>query len=281
MVFFSHLEAVQQSHFDFKGVFAGHFIRQIIFFLILLIHLIFHVPIQLKELAIFQSISILIGTLVLFLYSKKYITVGFTPSFIWIKKILNYGGYIFGSGLISGLFSNLDQLLTSKFLSISSVAYYNTATRITGMVDTPSYAATEILFPKLSQASVEDETGRVKYMFEKMVSILLGILVPLSLFTILFAKFIILLIAGKSYISAVPILQLYMANSIIGMYSKPIRQSIEFHWQTEVVFYTKYFFVNYQNINNIYLFIKFWILWCCNWRSNNLYYYCLFLVLYC
>jgi lipopolysaccharide exporter len=35
MVIFSHLEAVQQSHLDFKGVFAGHFVRQFSFFALL------------------------------------------------------------------------------------------------------------------------------------------------------------------------------------------------------------------------------------------------------
>ena len=40
MVAFSHLEAVQQSHLDFKGVFAGHFVRQFSFFSILVFHII-------------------------------------------------------------------------------------------------------------------------------------------------------------------------------------------------------------------------------------------------
>ena len=33
MIFFSHFEAVQQSFLDFKGVFAGYFLRQFVFFL--------------------------------------------------------------------------------------------------------------------------------------------------------------------------------------------------------------------------------------------------------
>jgi O-antigen/teichoic acid export membrane protein len=160
--------------------------------------------------------SILAGASVLYLYSRKYLLHRFDPSIAWIKKILGYGGYIFGSGIISTVFSNLDQIMTATFMLPSSVATYNAATRINGFIDIPSYAASEILFPKMSRASVDEGIGKVKYFYERMVSILMSLITPAAIFILLFPKFIILLIAGTQYLNAAPILQLYIITSLLG-----------------------------------------------------------------
>ena len=64
LVFFSHLEAVSLSHFDFKSVFAGQFSRQVLFFAIIVTHQIFKIPFSVVHLAIYQSISIGLGLIV-------------------------------------------------------------------------------------------------------------------------------------------------------------------------------------------------------------------------
>ena len=216
MVFFSHFEAIQQSHFDFKGVFAGHFLRQLLFFIIIFVHFIFKIPFSLVHLALYQSCSIIAGTVLIYWLTRRYMFHRFDPSRAGIKKILGYGGYIFGSGMLSNIFANVDQVMTATYLTNTSyVAYYNAASRINGFVDIPSYSASEILFPKVSQASALEGNGRVKYLYERMVAILLSFTVPASVFIILFPKLVITIIAGASYIPAAIILQLYMATGIL------------------------------------------------------------------
>lgn len=212
MVFFSHFEAVQQSHLDFKGVFAGHFIRQFLFFIIVLVHFFLSKQYSLVELALYQGGSIIMGTVVLYIYSKKYLLHRFDPTIEWIKKILGYGGYIFSSGIVSNIVANVDQIMISKFLSPTSVAYYGTASRINLLVDIPSYAASEIIFPKTAKASVMEGKQKVKYLYERMVAILLCFTIPAAIFVILFPKFIISIIATSSFFAAAPILQLYMVT---------------------------------------------------------------------
>lgn len=218
MVFFSHLEAIQQSHFDFKGIFAGHLTRQVSFFIMISIQFFLKAPFSMVHLALFQSASIFAGTLVLYFYSKRYMLHVFNPSKAWIKKLTGYGGYIFGSGLVSNLSSNTDQMMMGAFMTPNSVATYNVSTRISGFVDIPSNAASEILFPKLVQANEIDGSSKVKYFFEKMTSVLLCIVLPSALFIIIFPKFVIGIIAGKEYFDAAYILQIYMLCSIIGIF---------------------------------------------------------------
>lgn len=214
LIFFSHLEAIQQSHLDFKGVFAGYFVRQFTFFIIILANTILKIPLSLVNLTLYQSLSIALGTVVLYVFSKKYLLLQFRASRLWIKKIAGYGGYILGSGIVSNVYYNLDQIMTAKFLNASAVAFYNVPLKINGLVDIPSYAAADIIFPKASRASVEEGTGKVKYLFEKMVAILIAFTIPTAIFVIIFPRLVTNIVAGNLYRAAAPILQLYMIAGI-------------------------------------------------------------------
>jgi len=215
LVFFSHLEAVSQSHLDFKSVFAGYFSRQVLFFLIILWHKIYGVPFSMIYLPIYQSVSIVFGSLTLYFFGKRHLLYRFNPSREWINKILGFGGYVFGSSVLSNIYTNVDQLMIAKITASNSmVASYNAAIRVSALVDIPSYAAAEILLPKVSQV-VKDGSEKVKYMYERMVGILLCFTTPVALFIILFPNFVITFIAGPQYADSAPILQLYMLIGII------------------------------------------------------------------
>lgn len=214
MIFFGHLEAIQQSFLDFKGVFVGYFLRQLVFFGILVYHYFAKEPLTLIKLVNYQTISIAAGLVPLFLLSRRYLQFRFRPQVAWIKKLFGYGGYIFGSGMVANLCINLDQMMIARYVNPESVAPYNVASRINLLVDIPSYAASEIIFPKASRASVEEGPEKVRYLFERMVAILLAFTIPAAILVILFAKLITLVIAGRAYLVAIPILQLYMITGI-------------------------------------------------------------------
>jgi len=214
MVIFAHLEAVQQSFLDFKGGFAGYAVRQLSFFTIIFFYWITKRPLSLADLSMYQSITIGLGTIILYIYTRKYLHFHFNPTIPWIKKILGFGGYIFGSGLIANISNNLDQLMTGKFIDAGSVAYYNVGSRINQLVDIPSYAASEILFPKASRASVEEGLEKVKYLYEKMVAVLLAFTIPTATLIILFPHFFTYVVGGKAYARTALILQLYMITGL-------------------------------------------------------------------
>ncbi len=216
MMFFSHLEAIQQSFLDFKGVFAGYFIRQAVFLVCIAGCWVLHIHYSLTDIVLFQSFGFLCGTIAIWYYSRSYLEYHFNPTIARIKQVLHYGKWIFASGTVSNLFTNLDQLVTGAMTTATDVAYYNTALRINTILDVPSYAAADIIFPKSARASVEEGAEKVRYLFERMVGILLSFSVPTALFIMIFAKWVIFLIAGKQYFPAVLILQLYMFTRLIS-----------------------------------------------------------------
>lgn len=214
MVIFAHLEAVQQSFLDFKGGFAGYAVRQLSFFSIIFFYWLTKRPLTLASLSMYQSLTIGLGTIVLYLYTRKYLHFIFNPTALWVKKIMGFGGYIFGSGLVANISNNLDQLMTGKFIDPGSVAYYNVGSRINQLVDIPSYAASEILFPKASRASAEEGIQKVKYLYEKMVAVLLAFTIPTALVIILFPHFFTYIVGGHAYARTALILQLYMITGL-------------------------------------------------------------------
>lgn len=215
LVLFAHLEAVQQSNMDFKGGFAGYFVRNMLFFCVILAYRISGAHLTLAWLSLYYSFSIGVGTAILYVYTHKYLAYRFRPSWLWVKRIFGYGGYIFGGGILANISQNLDQLMTAKFIGAADVALYNVASRVNQVVDVPSYAASEILFPKSSRALVEEGPEKVRYLFEKMVAVLIAFTFPLALFVIVFGKIIVVAISGPTYLRAGLILQLYMITGIL------------------------------------------------------------------
>jgi len=218
MVFYSHYEAVQQSYLDFKSLFYGNLVRQSSFFFALLYDHFFKTDVNLNTILLYYTISILLGTITFFILGKKYLTFKIKPSIAWIKEIINYGKYILGSSIISNIYSNIDQLMTSKFLNPIAVSYYNTATRISGIIDIPINAAADVLFPKMAQASTDQNSNKVKYFLEKTIALLLCLVIPTTIFIIIFSKLIIQIIAGSTYLESSIILQVYVIRMTIGVF---------------------------------------------------------------
>jgi lipopolysaccharide exporter len=216
MVFFSHFEAVQQSHFNFGGIFWGNLVKQVVFFgCLIAAYYKYGLP-NLYWLGIFQSLSIIAGTAVLYFTSRKFLHHHFAPQKKWLYKLLGYGGYIFGSGVLSSIYSNLDQLMTATFLP-NAIAYYSTSRRVNGFIDMPTYAAAEVAFPKLAKASADEGGNRIKAMYEKMVAVLLCIILPPGLMVIAMAETVMRLITAGKYTEAAPILQAFVVASILGV----------------------------------------------------------------
>jgi len=213
---FSHWEYIQQANMTFKGIFAAYFARQGCFFLLVIIATFwFSGYVTLNLLVIFQIIGLAFGTFIAWIYSRKFINKMFAPSKFWIGRLFRYGKYVLGSGVCANIFGSLDRYMTASFMTSSSVAFYDVSARINNLMDVPTTAAADILFPKSARASVEDGNSRVKYIYEKMVGILVGLVLPISIFIFVFADKIILIIAGDKYLPATGIIKIAMVYAFL------------------------------------------------------------------
>jgi O-antigen/teichoic acid export membrane protein len=106
-------------------------------------------------------------------------------------------------------------MLTTKYLSPVSASYYGIATRIIGVVEIPLFAASEVLFPKMSKVMEEDGLSKAKFYLEKMIASLYVLMIPAVLIMVLLSKWILLFLAGETYLDAVPIVQLYIFRILL------------------------------------------------------------------
>jgi lipopolysaccharide exporter len=87
------------------------------------------------------------------------------------------------------------------------------------MMDVPSIAIEDVLFPKNVEAMSTSGADKVRYYFERMVGTIVSILAPLSILIFLIPRFFITILAGSKYFAAVPILQIVILFSILRPFS--------------------------------------------------------------
>jgi lipopolysaccharide exporter len=218
MIYFSHYEAVQQSNHNFKNGFTANFIRQFIFFILILFHFLNKIDFDLITLVWYYSIGNFIGTLVFYFISRQFISYNFKYSGKSIKEILNFGGFMMGGNIISQISANLDQLLVARFISSGTVGYYGIASRVMYAVEIPMNGVSEALFPSFTKASKEGNNEVFNSYLEKSIGSLLALLLPIVIVLIIFSGHIINIIAGPNYIEGKSILQIYLLMTLINVF---------------------------------------------------------------
>lgn len=249
LIFFNHYEAVQMSHFNFTGPFYGNLVRQSSLFFFIVLYQFIRIPMNLEAMVIYYSIGIIMGAVTLYFFSREYVSYKYKATWVWIKKFFGFGGPLLGSNIISNLHSNVDQLISARMLSPVAVSYYSAASRISAINEIPVNAAADVLLPKMSQASSEQDNTMLRYYVEKSIGSLMGLTLPFAVLSILFAKLLTVIIAGKMYAEAALILQIYFVRGLMGIPQKQYANALVSIGQTK-----KHFVLNSIDFAN-----KIWI----------------------
>lgn len=133
--------------------------------------------------------------------------------------MFHFGKYIFGTNVFSAFGRSADQFISAGLISADVVAYYNVVARINNMMDVPSLAIADVLFPKNVEAMATSGEEKVRYYFERMVGTILSILIPTSLFIFLVPHLFVMVLAGSKYYAAIPILQTVILFSFLRPFS--------------------------------------------------------------
>jgi len=217
---FNHLEILLQAHFKFKAIFYGYLCRQGIFMISVILFMLFDKPfLTLINLVKLQIISQLLGAIILAYFTRGYFYRKFETDKQTIGRMFHFGKYIFGTNVFSSFGRSADQFVTAGLISANVVAYYNIVSRINNMMDVPSIAIADVLFPKNVEAMATSGADKVRYYFERMVGTIVSILAPLSILIFLIPRFFITILAGNKYFAAVPILQIVILFSILRPFS--------------------------------------------------------------
>lgn len=251
----SQLNGVQQANLDFKGVFYTSLVRQGLFFVAVLIIWYLDYTVELYQLAVVQILAAFLGSLTCFLFAKKYLH--FTRSVDWkrVKELFNYGKFVFGTNISAMIFNGLDQMIIGIMLNPVAVALYNIVLRIINVFEVPLSSISAIVFPQSSKRSSEQGKEAVKYLYERSVGLLIGMIIPVVIGTLLFAKEIIWFIAGEKYFDAIPILQVAIFIALFMPYQRQFGVIMDSIGKAKVNFLT-ILITTLINIITDYLFIS-------------------------
>ncbi|HUQ66065.1 MAG TPA: polysaccharide biosynthesis C-terminal domain-containing protein [Flavitalea sp.] len=217
---FNHCEILLQFRYRFDSLFRAAFIRQGFFFTgLMFLYFFFPERFTLINVLLIQIFALLAALIYIYKQAREMVFGRFIYDAELTMKFFHFGKYTFGTNLFSGLSRSFDHFITAATLGAiegkNYVAFYNTVARINNMVDVPSLAAADVLYPKNVEALENEGIEKVKYYFEQVTGTIIAFIVPLSLFIFIFPKFIIYIIAGPDYYPAIVLLQLTILFSMV------------------------------------------------------------------
>jgi len=220
LVPFSQFNYIQQAKFSFGGIFWSTLVRQGCFFLTILTYHFADVQLSMKELVVYQLLCTLAGLIVAFFCAKKHLIYTWSFSKQMVARIFQFGKYVMGTNMLSLVYKGTDQILIGYYLNTASVALYNSAIRISNLIEYPATSVAEVVYPKTTQMYEKDKDEASRYFYEKGVGLTMTVTLPIVIFSILFADWIIAIIAGSEYAQAANILRLTILFGLFTPFSR-------------------------------------------------------------
>lgn len=198
---------IQQANMDFKGLFWSSFVKNgSLFFYILYLKL-SDGAFSLTNLAFVQLLAAIPAAFVAYRFAKKYFSLKAALDWAWVKKLLSYGKYTFGTNLSTMAYKNVDKMMLGKLL-LGTLSTYDLSIKINNLAEVPTTTLAAILFPQSARRTNTEGEAGAKYLYEKSVGVLMALIVPVVVFILLFADVIVWIIGSEKYASSAPILRL-------------------------------------------------------------------------
>ena len=246
---------VLQANLKFREIFISTIFTQGLFFTYVLCCFLFNQKISLVHLVYVQLINTVISGAISFLFVRRKFLFSFTIHEAWIRRLLNYGKYAFGTSVSAILSVTVDQMMLGAMLSPVSAGAYNVAVRITNLLDIPTNAIAVIVFPQSAKRMVTEGKAGIKYLYEKSVGTLLAILLPGIISLYLFSGFVVTLIAGNEYRDTIPLLHLTLLYCLFTPFGRQFGSILDSIGKTKTTFWVV-ITVTLINIGLNYIFIE-------------------------
>ncbi|HRI27135.1 MAG TPA: flippase [Chitinophagales bacterium] len=254
MLPFSQFTFLQQANFNFKGVFWASFCRQGSFFVMVAAAYLLQAA-TLIHIAFFHAIAAGIGAAVSCGFAIKYMQFSQNVSAVWVKQLIRYGKYVFGTNLGAMLHKSIDKFMLGSLIGTGAVAIYDLATRINNLMEVPVTAAATVVFPQSTRSSAAGGQGGLKELYQKSVAAVLALLLPAILIVLLFPSWIIWIIGGSKYADTAPLLQITVLYSLFLPFARQFGTMFDAIGKPRINFY----FVLFGTLLNI-LFNYFFIM---------------------
>lgn len=215
LVFVNHFEFLQQANLNFGGTFFMHFTRQGVLCACILIYVFSGYDLILSNLAWIYCFAVFCTLIVGFILARSILQLKWRMSKEWMSKLFHYGKFTFGTNISSSLLKRVDMWMLGGIINTEAVAAYDPAIRVSNLVEVPTDALTSIMFPQLSKEIASGGNEAARKLYEKAVGTIMAAMIPLVTFVIIFADWIVVLVAGNEYADSAPILRVTMLYGLV------------------------------------------------------------------
>jgi O-antigen/teichoic acid export membrane protein len=202
-----------------------------------------------------QIVGSVASAFIAYLYTKKYLKFAKGIFVDWIKTMFNYSKYAFGTSLSSILSGTLDQAMLGKMINPVASGVFNVAVKIVNLIDIPTSAVANIVFPQSAMRMQTEGRDAIKYLYEKSVGTILAILIPGLIFIYCFPELILYLLAGNKYTNAVELLRVTLLYCLLIPFGRQFGTILDSIGKTKTTFYIVVITASTNLILN-YFFIK-------------------------
>lgn len=203
----TQLNYLEQANHQFAGVFWSSVIRQGTFFLVVVTAYLFYPGLPLVFFAGVHVVTAFLGLINAYFHTRKMIPGRLNLDWDVVKKLFRFGKYILGTGITSTIGKNSSQIILGG-VGHTLVAKFDASARIINFIEIPTLSISSIVYPKIAEKASQEGNAGVGYLYEKSVSTMIALILPIVVVALLFPKLIITITAGSKYLEAAGALQM-------------------------------------------------------------------------
>ncbi|NJM25689.1 MAG: oligosaccharide flippase family protein, partial [Bacteroidia bacterium] len=194
LVPYLQFEYLMQSALRFDGIFMTNAIKLSLLSIYIIVLFIVKRPPNLVELAVVQLVSVGVTLAISYGYVKSMLNVSFRPDRKLMNTLFHFGKYTFGTTISSMAIKSTDSWMIGRMLSTTAVAMYNPALRISNLVEVPTLAISNLVFPQVHKRMQQEGDKGIQDIYYKSVGLILAVMLPMVIPMYVFAEFIIVTI---------------------------------------------------------------------------------------
>ena len=218
--FLTQFQCIEQARLSFEGVLLSSLAKQAGFFIYVLICYLEKYQTSLISLIYVQALSNLVGIIIEYFYVRKDLIFSAKLDWEWVRKLFNFGKYVFGTSVSGVLSTTVNQMMLGALLSPDAAGAFNVSSKIINLIDVPTNALGPIVFPQSAKRFELQGNDAVKYLYEKSVGTILALLIPCLLFLLIFPGFVVHIIAGYKYQETIPIVRVIVLCALINPFMR-------------------------------------------------------------
>ncbi len=133
------------------------------------------------------------------------------------KKVLDFGKYSIGTLIGSNLLKSADIFIIglSPLLGTAGVALYSIPLKLTEIIEIPLRSFAMTAFPGMSKASIKGDKVLVKHIFYTNAGGITLLMIPIMLFSFIFAKELVYILGGSGYESTAGVFRIFCVYGLL------------------------------------------------------------------